>query len=196
MARYKAPQDDSPTPAPRERVDYRVQAPPRRRQTAARNYEEEYEEEAPPQRPAPRRAWEAEPVYEPLPENVNPIREFQAPPRKGTGCLRALWLMVTLPLRLAFWALRNLPRIILIPTKILLSLAFVGLILSGILAIIYGVKAGRYDLSQVTRMPERTIVLDRKGNEIGTLHGENRRSIANIHEEVPRYMIDASVGPE
>ncbi|MBR1982031.1 MAG: penicillin-binding protein [Akkermansia sp.] len=196
MARYKAPQDDSPPPAPRERVDYCVQAPPRRRQTAARNYEEEYEEEAPPQRPAPRRAWEAEPVYEPLPENVNPIREFQAPPRKGTGCLRALWLMLTLPLRLAFWALRNLPRIILIPTKIILSLAFVGLILSGILAIVYGVKAGRYDLSQVTRMPERTIVLDRKGNEIGTLHGENRRSIANIHEEVPRYMIDALVMQE
>ncbi|MBQ5664506.1 MAG: penicillin-binding protein [Akkermansia sp.] len=175
MARYKSTDDAFPAPEyDQGQEDYRV--PPPRRQ--------------------PRRAWETAPEYEPLPENVNPIQEFKAPPRKGTGCLRALWLMITLPLRIVFWTLRKLPKIVLIPTKILLSLGFVGLILGGILAIIYGVKAGRYDLSQVTRMPERTIVLDRKGNEIGTLHGENRRSIANIHEEVPRYMIDALVMQE
>lgn len=198
MARYKAPQDDYPEPAPRERVDYRMQPPPRRRQAPARSSYDDYQEyEEPAPRPAPRRAWESEETaYEPLPEDVNPIREFQRPPRKGTGCLRAVWLMFTLPLRMVFWALRNLPKIVLIPTKIILSLAFVGLVLGSILAVIYGVKAGRYDLTQVTRMPERTIVLDRKGNEIGTLHGENRRSIANIHEEVPRYMIDALVMQE
>ena len=178
MARYKASDDAYPGREDlREPEDYRL--PPQRRQM-----------------PTPRRAWEPEPEYEPLPEHVNPLQEFQKPPRKGTGCLRALWLMATLPLRLVFWTLRKLPRIVLIPTKILLSLGFVGLILGGILAIIYGVKAGRYDLSQVTRMPERTIVLDRKGNEIGTLHGENRRSIAHIYEEVPRYMIDALVMQE
>ena len=172
MARYKAPQEDDAAPLPRERRDYHMQA-------------------------APRRAWESDDdTYEPLPADENPIHEFQRPPRKGTGCLRAVWLMVTLPLRIVFWALRNLPNIILIPLKFILSLSFAGLIAAGILAAIYGVKAGRYDLSQVTRMPERTIVLDRKGNEIGTLHGENRRSIANIHEEVPRYMIDALVMQE
>lgn len=178
MARYKSP-DEDPTGRETEpaQEDYRMQAPPRRRQP-------------------PRRAWDPEPEYEPLPENVNPLQEFKAPPRKGTSVLRALWLIFTLPLRLAFWALRKLPRIVLIPVKVLLSLGFAGLILGGIVAVIYGVKAGRYDLSQVTRMPERTIVLDRKGNEIGTLHGENRRSITNIHEEVPRYMIDALVMQE
>ncbi|MBO5684347.1 MAG: penicillin-binding protein [Akkermansia sp.] len=195
MARYKSPEEDEYTvPEPRERADYRTQAPPRRRQAPARSYSS-YDAE--PAKPAPRRAWEHDDTpYEPLPENENPFHEFQRPPRKGTGCLRAIWLMVTLPLRMVFWALRNLPKIILIPTKIFLSLGFVGLILGGILAVIYGVKAGRYDLSQVTRMPERTIVLDRKGNEIGTLHGENRRSIINVHEEVPRYMIDALVMQE
>lgn len=191
MARYKSTDEEFDAPAPREQVDYRMQPPPRRRQTPGRS---SYEEQPTRQ---PRRAWEDDDTpYEPLPENVNPIQEFQKPPRKGTGCLRALWLMATLPLRLVFWTLRKLPRIILIPTKILLSLGFVGLILGGILAVIYGVKAGRYDLSQVTRMPERSIVLDRKGNEIGTLHGENRRSISNLHEEVPRYMIDALVMQE
>ena len=203
MARYKAPQEDYSEPEPRERVDYRTQPPPRRRQTPGRSsYEdyqeyEDYEEPAPAPRRTPRRAWENDDTpYEPLPEDVNPFREFQRPPRKGTGCLRAVWLMFTLPLRMAFWALRNLPKIVLIPTKIILSLAFTGLVFGCILAIIFGVKAERYDLSQVTRMPERTIVLDRKGNEIGTLHGENRRSISNIHEEVPRYMIDALVMQE
>ena len=198
MARYKAPQEDYSAPPAREQKDYRTQVPPRRRQTAARSNYDDYEAyEQPAPRPAPKRAWEDDDsAYEPLPENVNPIYEFQQPPRKGTGVLRAIWLMVTLPLRIIFWALRNLPKIILIPTKIILSLGFVGLIIGGILAVIYGVKSGRYDLTQVTRMPERTIVLDRKGNEIGTLHGENRRSIANIHEEVPRYMIDALVMQE
>ena len=198
MARYKAPEPDtSPAPVPRERVDYYTQAPPRRRQVPRRSYEayEDYAE-APPS-PEPRRAWEHDDTpYEPLPENENPFHEFQRPPRKGTGCLRAIWLMFTFPLRFVFWLLRHLPRIVLIPTKILLSLGFSGVVLGGILAIIFGIKAERYDLSQVTRMPERTIVLDRKGNEIGTLHGENRRSITNIHEEVPRYMIDALVMQE
>jgi penicillin-binding protein 1A len=199
MARYKSPEEDEYTaPEPRERADYRTQVPPRRRQTPApRRYSDEEDYSTPAGKSAPRRAWEDDDTaYEPLPENVNPFREFQEPPRKGTGCLMALWLMVTLPLRFVFWVLRRLPRMVLIPVKVILSLGFAGLIGGGILAAIYGVKSGRYDLTQVTRMPERTIVLDRKGNEIGTLHGENRRSIANIHEEVPRYMIDALVMQE
>ena len=198
MARYKSSNDDYSAPdQPRERIDYRMQAPPRRRQTPVRSeYYDDYEEEPAP-RPQPRRAWEHDDTpYEPLPENVNPVKEFTRPPRKGTGCLRAVWLMFTLPVRIVFWALRNLPKMVLIPLKVIISLGFAGLFFGSILATIYAVKAGRYDLSQVTRMPERTIVLDRKGNEIGTLHGENRRSIANINEEVPRYMIDAIIMQE
>ena len=197
MARYKSDNSDYSAPEPRERVDYRNQAPPRRRQVPPRNnYDDDYEAAPPPQH-QPRRAWESdEAAYEPLPEHVNPIQEFKRPPRRGTGCLRALWLMFTLPVRVIFWSLRNLPKVVLIPLKILISLCFVGLVAGSIMAVVFGVKAGRYDLSQVTRMPERTIVLDRKGNEIGTLHGENRRSIANIHEEVPRYMIDAIIMQE
>ena len=197
MARYKSSDDDFTPPEPQERVDYRGQAPPRRRQVPARSSYEDYQDTPAAPRPQPRRAWEnEEPAYEPLPDDVNPIQEFKRPPRKGTGCLRAIWLMCTLPVRVIFWSLRNLPRMVLIPLKIIISLCFVGLVLGGFVAIIYGVKAGRYDLSQVTRMPERTIVLDRKGNEIGTLHGENRRSITNIHEEIPRYMIDAIIMQE
>ncbi len=42
------------------------------------------------------------------------------------------------------------------------------------LAIIYGYRARNYDLSKVHAMPERTIIRDRLGEEIGRIHGEKR----------------------
>ena len=123
----------------------------------------------------------------------NPLQEFRRPPEKGLGCCGAAWHMLTLPFRLIGFLTRALPRLILWPIRLLVSLAFVGGVVAVLLAVVYGIKAGRYDITQVTRMPERSIVLDRKGNEIGTLHGENRRSIANLREEVPPYFIDALI---
>lgn len=134
--------------------------------------------------------------YNPAAEEENPLQEFRRPPRRGLGFWRALWHLVMLPFRLISFCTRHLPWLVKWGVRLIISALFVGLVLGIILAIIYGVKAGRYDLSQVQRMPERTIVLDRKGNEIGTLHGENRRSIADIHEEVPRYMLDAIIMQE
>jgi membrane peptidoglycan carboxypeptidase len=46
-----------------------------------------------------------------------------------------------------------------------------GLIL---LSIVYGFRASRYDLSRLHAMPERSIILDRQGQEIGRIHGEKR----------------------
>ena len=129
-------------------------------------------------------------------EDVNPLQEFRVPPRRGLGFGRALWRFFTLPFRVIFFLTRHAPKLVLWPLRICISLAFVGGLAAIIMAVVYGIRAGRYDLTQVTRMPERTIVLDRKGNEIGTLHGENRRSITNLHEEVPRYFIDALVMQE
>ena len=91
MARYKSSNEDYSAPdQPRERIDYRMQAPPRRRPTPVRSeYYDDYEEEPAP-RPQPRRAWEHDDTpYEPLSEDENPIHEFQRPPRKGTGVLRS-----------------------------------------------------------------------------------------------------------
>ena len=129
-------------------------------------------------------------------EEINPLNEFRRPPKKGMGFWNALWRLLTLPFRIIFFITRHAPKLIIWPLRMSISLAFVGGLAAVILAIIYGIRAGRYDLTQVTRMPERTIVLDRKGNEIGTLHGENRRSISNLHEEVPRYFIDALIMQE
>ncbi len=128
----------------------------------------------------------------PLPDSENPWQELRRPPRKGMGFWRALGILLFFPFRLIAFLTRALPKLILWPTRFAVSASFVGMIVAVVVAIIYGIKAERYDITQVMRMPSRSIVLDRKGNEIGTLHGENRRSLASL-DEVPQYFIDALV---
>ncbi len=42
------------------------------------------------------------------------------------------------------------------------------------LSVIYGFRAKNYDLSRIHAMPQRTIIRDRLGEEIGRIHGEKR----------------------
>lgn len=49
------------------------------------------------------------------------------------------------------------------------------------LSLIYGTRAHYYDLSRVHSMPERSIVRDRQGEEIGRIHGE-KRSIVPLRQ--------------
>jgi penicillin-binding protein 1A len=58
-----------------------------------------------------------------------------------------------------------------------------------VLDIIYSTLAGRYDLTDLGRMPERTIVYDNQGRELGRLHGENR--VVVKLSEVPPFFIEA-----
>ena len=71
------------------------------------------------------------------------------------------------------------------PVKFLLRLAGYPVV-AGIyglvfLAIAYGVRAQKYDLAKIHAMPERSIVNDRLGQEIGRIHGE-KRSIVPLHQ--------------
>lgn len=50
-----------------------------------------------------------------------------------------------------------------------------------ILALIYGWRSSKYDLGLINKMPERSIILDRNGTEIGRIHGE-KRSIVPLSE--------------
>jgi penicillin-binding protein 1A len=50
----------------------------------------------------------------------------------------------------------------------------------------YAWHAGKFDLSETSRMPERTVLLDRNGIEIGTIHGANRRLVE--FEEIPTFL--------
>lgn len=216
-ARYKS--DEQPPAAPREGRSYpRAQAAPRSRIHAERSSsaaDDTYREYPPPaesyryhsELPDDEDAARSDDAFgspihpshsrlEPRESDINPLQEFSRPPRRGMSFGRALWRLCTLPFRSIAFLTRHAPKLIVWPLRILISFAFVGGLGAIIVALIFGIRAGRYDLTQVTRMPERTIVLDRKGNEIGTLHGENRRSITNLHEEVPRYFIDALIMQE
>lgn len=189
--RYKPQERDVSDPRnPRRNVETPyVQAAPRARLRAHLP-----EEDAPPTEPG------SDVFGSPLPERqytrhareFNPLDDFRKPPQKGMSVWRALWLLFTFPFRLVYFLTRALPKLV----RIVISLSFVGFVFAAILAVVYGIKAERYDITQILRMPERTIVLDRKGNEIGTLHGENRRSIENLETEVPPYFIQALIMQE
>ena len=49
-----------------------------------------------------------------------------------------------------------------------------GLYLALILAVIYGFRSQHYDLAKIHAMPQRSIIRDRMGVEIGRIHGEKR----------------------
>jgi penicillin-binding protein 1A len=59
--------------------------------------------------------------------------------------------------------------------------AVAGLYVLVTLSLIYGFRSHPYDLSRIHAMPERTIVLDRLGQEIGRIHGEKRSLVPLRH---------------
>lgn len=61
-------------------------------------------------------------------------------------------------------------------------------------ALFYFYLSWKYDLEDVARMPERSIILDRDGEEFGTIHGERRRMITR--DEIPDVMVDALLARE
>lgn len=73
--------------------------------------------------------------------------------------------------------------------RICLRLALIGLGLAILAAVTYWVWASRYDMSKVTKMPERTLLLDREGKELAAIHGARRRLITR--KEIPQPLIDA-----
>ena len=75
----------------------------------------------------------------------------------------------------------------------ILRISFRGgvLLLSLLLAIclFYLTLSFRYEIEDIDKMPERSVIYDIEGKELATLHGENRRLIAR--EEIPRFFVEA-----
>ncbi len=76
------------------------------------------------------------------------------------------------------------------PVKFLLRLAGYPVV-AGIyglvfFAVAYGVRAQKYDLAKIHAMPERSIIHDRLGEEIGRIHGE-KRSIVPLHQVAENF---------
>ncbi len=55
-----------------------------------------------------------------------------------------------------------------------------------VLGVVYGLRASRFDLARLHAMPERSIILDRQGQEIGRIHGE-KRSIVPLKQVAENF---------
>lgn len=77
------------------------------------------------------------------------------------------------------WVVRWSVRLVAYP-------AVIGLAVLAVLAVVYGFRSQNYDLTRIREMPERSIVYDRLGNEIGRIHGE-RRSIVPLSQVSPDF---------
>jgi membrane peptidoglycan carboxypeptidase len=119
------------------------------------------------------------------PSEANPAhKDRTANPRpRGPGALSILILwpfhLFNLITRIIRGPLKYLTRFIGYP---IVALTYVATFL----AVIYGIRAQRYDLMKIHAMPERSIILDRLGEEIGRIHGE-KRSIVPLHQVSPDF---------
>ncbi len=106
------------------------------------------------------------------------------------------------PFRLIVLLTSKLPAWLKWPAQVGLSGAFVGTIFGAFLSLVYYVIACTYDLEDVVQMPARTEIQDREGHilknsagqEIGFLHGKNRRIVS--YEDVPSHFVDALIAQE
>lgn len=64
--------------------------------------------------------------------------------------------------------------------------AIAGLYVLTAISIFYSMRAKSYDMNKLTEMPQRTVILDRKGNEIARMHGE-KRDIITLDQVSPYF---------
>jgi len=83
-------------------------------------------------------------------------------------------LLLFWPLHLWHRLTRGLPFLIRWPLRIVGDVALLGLMVGVVLGVFYHLRAKPFDLEKVAEMPERSIILDRNGRELGRIHGEKR----------------------
>ena len=104
------------------------------------------------------------------PPDTNRHRQ-ETPARRGPGAASLLLFWPFHLFNLLTCRLGTLPKL----GARLVGYPFVaGIYGLAFLAIIYGFRAQKYDLAKIRAMPERSIILDRQGEEIGRIHGEKR----------------------
>ncbi|MGB0991290.1 MAG: transglycosylase domain-containing protein [Akkermansiaceae bacterium] len=92
------------------------------------------------------------------------------------------WKPATAPSRIPKWVPQRLHG----PIRFCVKTGLVVLALGVALGLFYLYLASKYDLAEVAKMPERTVILDRNGEEYAALHGERRRLIT--YEEIPKEL--------
>lgn len=83
--------------------------------------------------------------------------------------------------RLAPWARKLL--------KVGIKAAMIGILLALSVGLFYYFKSLSYDIGEIQKMPERSVIFDMDGKELATLHGENRRLISRT--EIPDFFVSA-----
>lgn len=128
------------------------------------------------------------PISNPSDSNRYRDESSKSPPSRGPG---AVSLLLLWPFHLFNFLTRSLST----PTKVLARLvgypAIAGLCALAVLALIYGFRSKDYDLARIHAMPERSIIFDRLGEEIGRIHGEKRSLVplAQVAESFRKAII-------
>ena len=89
---------------------------------------------------------------------------------------------------------RKRQRWLLAAIKLGTAAALVATIGLTLMLLVYSTLAKKYELTKLGRMPARSIVYDRNGEQIGLLHGSNR--VAVPLSEIPQSFIDALLSRE
>ncbi len=95
------------------------------------------------------------------------------------------------PFRLVNRITEGFPFILRWPFRLAGWSAVIGFIALLILSAVYYTRALKYDMADVAIMPERNIIYDVKGREIGRMHGEQRDivSLADISENAQKAIL-------
>lgn len=95
-------------------------------------------------------------------------------------------LLLFWPFHLFHYMIRNLST----PWRWLLRLigdpAIASLYMLVLLAIVYGIRSKQYDLAKIHEMPERSVIIDRRGEELARLHGEIR-DVITLDQVAPDF---------
>ena len=73
------------------------------------------------------------------------------------------------------------------PIRWLLTCGVIAILVLLLVALYYSFLASRFDMSEVAKMPERSVIYDRQGHEFAFIHGERRRSITRA--EIPDELV-------
>ncbi len=107
----------------------------------------------------------------------------EAPRRPLFGSLLLFW-----PIYLWHFLTRDLQLVLRWPVRLAGDLAILAVMAAIPTAAFYHLRAKHYDLAKITEMPERSIILDRNGRELGRIHGE-KRAIVPLSEVSPSFRL-------
>lgn len=107
----------------------------------------------------------------------------EPPPRPSAVSLFLFW-----PFHLFHHFIRGLPALLRWPLRLVGDLSLLALCAAALGGGVYYLRSLRYDLARVSKMPERTIILDRRGQELGRIHGE-KRDVVPLDRVAPDFRL-------